>query len=336
MGDGAQLLAQLQEHVGRAQQEVAEGLGRLVSHQIPKGCVIDRQRLVHVIAVVAHHLDDVAAGLRQIHLLLRRQRAHGLDLVDLAQHAHHVGPELGHGPFVVEKSAPAEHAFAEIIAGEIQRQAQRLQLFVHLARQHRRHQPVAGAAAAAARHGHQLGHLAGDEFVHPLLVAFGNGEIAGRHVNLVVAQMFAQQERVQGRHRVQQPQNHLVALQAFGIVVAGLAQAVRIAALVHEQRTPAGPQVGRIERDQDLGRHGARACKQIGFVGAGSVLQQERLVDDGRQEQRLFGMFGIARIILGDAEQVQHAAGGGAAQGAHETDGTIGCHGQYPAGTAPW
>ena len=49
MGDGAHLLAQLQEHVRRAEQEVAEGLGRLVGHQLLEGIVVDRQHLVDVL-----------------------------------------------------------------------------------------------------------------------------------------------------------------------------------------------------------------------------------------------------------------------------------------------
>ena len=38
-------------------------------------------------------------------------------------------------------------------------------------------------------------------------------------------------------------------------------------------------------------------------------------------------MLGIVRIVGGDAEQVQHPAGGGAAQRAQKADGTIIGHG---------
>ena len=78
-------------------------------------------------------------------------RAVRLDGVDLAQHAHHIGPELAHRPFVIEKAAPAEHAFAEIVAGQAQGQAQRLQLFVDLVGQHGRDHAVAGARRCRRR-----------------------------------------------------------------------------------------------------------------------------------------------------------------------------------------
>ena len=61
--------------------------------------------------------------------------------------------------------------------------------------------------------------------VHALLVAVGNGEIAGRDLDLVVAQMFAQQEGIQRGHGIQQPQHRQVALQGVAAVIARLAQA---------------------------------------------------------------------------------------------------------------
>ena len=99
-----------------------------------------------------------------------------------------------------------------------------LQLFVDLVGQQRRDH--AARSGIVARQHHQLRHLLLDEAVHALLVALGDGEIAGRHLDLVVAQMLAQQEGIQAGHRVQQLEHPEVPLQRFFLIIARGAQGI--------------------------------------------------------------------------------------------------------------
>jgi branched-chain amino acid transport system substrate-binding protein len=79
------------------------------------------------------------------------------------------------------------------------------------------------------------------------LIALADREVAGRNVNLMVAQMLAQQEGIQRGHRVQQAQHVMVAFQFLVAIAAHLAQRLAIAALFDKKRAAACAQIVLVE-----------------------------------------------------------------------------------------
>ena len=230
--------------------------------------------------------------------------------------------------FVVKKAAPAEDAFAEILAGQAKRGAQRRQLFIHLAGEHGRDHAVGRTirVGLAGRHLHQAAQFARHEIMHAFLVARRNGEIAIGHGDVMVAQMLAHQEGVQRRHRVQKTQHAQVALHVFGGVIARLFQGLDKAALVNEERAAAGAQIIQVEGNDDLGHHRTGGVEEVCLVRADAVLENERGVEDGRGEKRLGAMLGRFAVDARHLAQIEHAAGRGAAQRLEESDSTVSGH----------
>lgn len=96
--------------------------------------------------------------------------------------------------------------------------------------------------------------------------------------------MFTQQERIERRKAAQDAQHGKVVLDAGVDVVAGFAQQIVEAALIHEEGAAAGPQVVDLERDDDLGCNGAVVVEQIGLIRAHAVLEDDRGIDHRRLE----------------------------------------------------
>jgi len=168
MADRAHPVADIQEQLRRAKQKVAEQLGLMALDQVGIGGVIDAQYGPDLLAAGLGATQDGILARLQEGPLLGRHPADGRDRLDPLQGADHLRPDLVQAPFVIEESAPGEHALAELSRPQPQRRAQRLQLLVHRMRQKRSHHAVGGAMApAAAGHHRQPAQLAGGEIMHP-------------------------------------------------------------------------------------------------------------------------------------------------------------------------
>ncbi|MNX98451.1 hypothetical protein D3C86_1308630 [compost metagenome] len=240
-----------------------------------------------------------------------------------------VGHQAGQGPLVVEEALPAEDALLILLGLQPQGRAQGLQ-------------PVAGGvgqdlgrhAGGRADRRHAAAHaerdqgldLGLDEGQHPLQVGLAECEIAGGRIDLAASQLLAQQEGVQRRQLVHQPQGLQVGV--IGGDAEGLLHGAFEADLVDEDEAAAGLQVGAVDRHDDLGRHLAAAGKGVGLVAPEPVLNDERGVQRrGAEHGPLVPVVGLAMLVI-DLEQVQHARRrGGAAQVFQIADGAI-SHGQ--------
>src|SRR5579863_3753124 len=99
--------------------------------------------------------------------------------------------------------------------------------------------------------------------------------------------MLAQQERIERRRAVYQPQDLEIALDVATLaIVADIAQHVFEAALSDEKRPAAGAQVRLLERNDDLGRNRAPRRQGIKFVCAQAVPENDCAVDGGRLKER--------------------------------------------------
>ena len=125
---------------------------------------------------------------------------------------------------------------------------------------------------------------------------------------VVPPQVLPQQERIERRQAIQQPQDGKVMVKRAA-VGAGLPQQIHPSTLTNKERLAAKRQIAALERNYDLGRRGPVVVKHIGLVRPQPVLQNHRGIEHAVAEQRTVGPVRAPDVLGGDREQVQHATG---------------------------